>query len=100
MSLPRGLDLKSALNATGTERAASQGLGSMARVGRVGQALWDEAASFCGRESQVRQRARPQSFLVMGPGLPSIPGLGEPQGSSAFQMKTLPLAKQTVCRAK
>ena len=40
MSLPRGLDLKSALNATGTERAASQGLGSMARVGRVGQALW------------------------------------------------------------
>jgi len=58
--------MKSALNATGTERAASQGLGSMAWVGRVGQALWDEAASFCGRESQVRQRARPQSFLCDG----------------------------------
>ena len=58
--------MKSALNATGTERAASQGLGSMAWVGHVGQALWDEAASFCGRESQVRQRARPQSFLCDG----------------------------------
>lgn len=51
-----GLDLKSALNATGTGAAASQGLESMAWVGHVDQALWDEAASFCGRESQVRQR--------------------------------------------
>ena len=46
--------------------ASSLGLGSMAWEGHVGQALWDEAASFCGRESQVRQRVRPQSFLCDG----------------------------------
>lgn len=58
--------MKSALNAAGTEGAASPGLGSMAWEGHVGQALWDEAASFCGRDSQVRQAAGPQSFLGDG----------------------------------
>ena len=53
-----------------------------------------------GGNLRLDRGSDPRAFSVTGPGLPSIPGLGEPQGSSAFQMKTLPLAKWTVCRAK
>lgn len=89
-------------------RGAPWGLRSISSEWHIGQVMWRLQVLSEGLTSPPGgQSPEPlPGTRKQRPGLPGIPGFGrkhaghQGSGTHAFQMKTLPLAKWMVCRAK